>query len=594
MSEPLTPPQEARRRSHSTAPVETDVLVVGAGPTGLTAAHLLGSLGVRVLLVERNPTTSNDAKAISLDDESLRTLQSAGIDGAVYPIIMPGTGTKFFGVGGRPLVHARGTGEQRLGHPFKSSFAQPDLERVLVKELRRRPSVETRFDTRLYTLEQRTDRVRVGIGASAGSEPDRHLDVSYVLGCDGGRSTVRELLSIPMQGTSFPDVWLVVDTLGDPHDQRYGMHLGDPRRPTVIVPGRDGRCRYEFLLHPGEGTPGDPPPFELVRELLRPYREITPDQIERAVAYTFNALLADRLRDGRCFLLGDAAHMMPPFAGQGLNSGVRDTANLCWKIADVLAGRSGDPLLDTYDDERRPHAQAVIDLSVRLGRIVMTTSRRRARLRDLAVRAAMHTPHGRRYFSEMRFRPITRVRSGAIVPPDGEAESPVGTALPQPRVLHGPQLQVTPLDKVLGRGWSLLAVGLTDADWDAASRSGLPTGTRVDIVLDDRSPRSHPGRTGVADADGRLQHLFGRLTGRFVLVRPDRLIAAVFRPDQVDRVTHSLHRFAPGPSRGASARGTGSPVKAGPQKTRPGTDHTTPSVNVPGTQSIPEIQGGPR
>ncbi|WP_200304737.1 bifunctional 3-(3-hydroxy-phenyl)propionate/3-hydroxycinnamic acid hydroxylase [Streptomyces adelaidensis] len=594
MSEPLTPPQEARHRSGSTAPVEADVLVVGAGPTGLTAAHLLGSLGVRVLLVERNPTTSDDAKAISLDDESLRTLQSAGVGGAVYPIIMPGTGTKFFGVGGRPLVHARGLGEQRFGHPFKSSFAQPDLERVLVEELRRHPSVETRFDTRLFSLEQRTDGVRVGIGPSAGQEPVRHLDVSYVLGCDGGRSTVRELLSIPMRGSSFPDVWLVADTSGDPHDQRYGMHHGDPRRPTVIVPGRDGRCRYEFLLRPGEGRPGHSPPFELVRELLRPHREITPDQVERAVAYTFNALLADRLRDGRCFLLGDAAHMMPPFAGQGLNSGVRDAANLCWKIADVLAGRCGDTLLDTYDDERRPHAQAVIDLSVRLGRIVMTTSRRRAHLRDLLVRLAMRTPHGRRYLTEMRFRPNTRVRSGAIVPLDGEAESPVGTALPQPRVLHGPQFQVTRLDDVLGRGWSLLGVGLTDADWDAAARAGLPAGTRVDVVLDDRSPRVRPGRTGVADADGRLQPLFGRHTGRFVLVRPDRLIAAVFWPDQSDRVSHSLYRFAPRPSRGVFPPGTRSPAKADPEDTRPGTDHTTPAVSVPGTQSIPEIQGGPR
>ncbi|WP_416986224.1 bifunctional 3-(3-hydroxy-phenyl)propionate/3-hydroxycinnamic acid hydroxylase [Streptomyces sp. T028] len=535
--------------THPLPAARPDVLIVGAGPTGLTAAHLLGSRGVRVLLVERNATTSNDAKAISLDDESLRTLQSAdGLDEAVYPILVPGTGTKYFGIGGRTLLHARGTGDQRLGHPFKNPFAQPDLERVLREQLRRLPSVDVRFDTRLTSLvTQHPDRVRVSLRTGGEDGPVEELDVRYVLGCDGGRSTVRDLLSIPMQGRSFPDVWLVVDTLQDPHDQRYGMHHGDPERPVVIVPGRDGRCRYEFRLKPGECEAGTPPPIALVRQLLEPYREITAEQVERAVAYSFHALLADRLRDGRCFLLGDAAHMMPPFAGQGLNSGVRDAANLCWKIEEVLAGRAGDALLDTYDTERRPHARAVIDLSVRLGRIVMTTSRPRALLRDLLVRTAMHTPPGRRYLTEMRYRPDTRVRTGAIVPLDGPGRELVGTPLPQPRVLHGPHHRLTRLDDVLGQGWSLLGIGASDADWATVTRAGLPDATAVDVFLDDRAPRDHAGRTGIADADGRLDALFTELTGCFVLVRPDRLVAAVFTPDRAGLAGAELRRFAARP-----------------------------------------------
>jgi 3-(3-hydroxy-phenyl)propionate hydroxylase len=523
------------------------VLVVGAGPTGLTAAHLLGSRGVRVLLVERNATTSNDAKAISLDDESLRTLQSAGLDEAVYPILVPGTGTKYFGVGGRPLVHARGIGDQRFGHPFKNPFAQPDLERVLREQLRRLPSVEVRFGTRLTALTQHPDRVRVRLRTGGEDGPVEELDVSYVLGCDGGRSTVRDLVSIPMVGRSFPDAWLVVDTLEDTHDQRYGMHHGDPGRPVVIVPGQGGRCRYEFRLQPGECEPGTPPPFPLVRRLLEPYRKIMPEQVERAVAYSFHALLADRLRDGRCFLLGDAAHMMPPFAGQGLNSGLRDAANLCWKIGEVLAGRAGDALLDTYDTERRPHARAVIDLSVRLGRIVMTTSRTHAVLRDLLVRSAMRTPPGRRYLTEMRYRPDTRVRSGAVVRPDGPGRELVGTLLPQPRVLRGPHCRVTRLDDVLGQSWSLLGIGVTDADWATVARAGIPDAVPVDVFLDDRAPRDRAGRVGIADADGRLEALFIGLTGCFVLVRPDRLVAAVFAPGRTGHVGAELRRFAPHP-----------------------------------------------
>ncbi|WP_107085138.1 bifunctional 3-(3-hydroxy-phenyl)propionate/3-hydroxycinnamic acid hydroxylase [Streptomyces maremycinicus] len=523
------------------------VLVVGAGPVGLTAANLLGALGVRVLLVERHPATSDEAKAISLDDESLRTLQLAGLDEAVYPIIVPGTGTKYYGVGGRPLVHARGTGERRFGHPFKNPFAQPDLERVLRSGLDRFPHVDARFGTRLVTLRQYPDRVLATVASGAGDTgAQEEIEAAYVLGCDGGRSTVREQLSIPMRGRSFPDdVWLVVDTLDDPHDERYGMHVGDPDRPVVIVPGRQGRCRYEFRLRPGECAPGGAVPFDLVRDLLRPHRDIAPHQVERSVAYTFHALLAERLRDGRCFLLGDAAHMMPPFAGQGLNSGIRDAANLSWKVADVLAGRATDALLDTYDPERRPHARAVIELSVRLGRVVMTTDHRRARLRDLCVRAALWSRSGRRYLTEMRYRPDTRVRTGAVVPADGPGRSLTGTLLHQPSVLHGPEYSVTRIDDVLGQGWSLLGIGLSDDDWNAASAARLPDARRVDVVLGDRAPRSRDGRAAVADADGTLDAYLAALPGHLLLVRPDRLITAVFTPGQVRYVTRALSPFLP-------------------------------------------------
>ncbi|WP_427918788.1 bifunctional 3-(3-hydroxy-phenyl)propionate/3-hydroxycinnamic acid hydroxylase [Streptomyces sp. cg40] len=523
---------------------EPQVLVVGAGPVGLTAANLLGALGVRVLLVEQHTNTSDDAKAISLDDESLRTLQLAGLDQVVYPIIVPGTGTRYYGVGGRPLVHARGTGERRFGHPFKNPFAQPDLERVLRSALDRFPHVDVSFGTRLVELRQFPGRVLATLASD--DEVTQRIEAAYVLGCDGGRSTVRDQLSIPMRGRSFPDdVWLVVDTVEDPHDERYGMHIGDPDRPLVIVPGREGRCRYEFRLRPDECAPGDVVSFGLVRDLLRPYRDIAPRQVERSVAYTFHALLADRLRDDRCFLLGDAAHMMPPFAGQGLNSGVRDAANLCWKVAEVLAGRAADALLDTYDTERRPHAQAMIELSVRLGRVVMTTDRGRALRRDLWVRAAMLSRHGRRYLTEMRYRPDTRVRAGAVALTDGPGRSLTGTLLHQPVVLHGPAYTTTRLDDVLGSGWSLLGIGLSDDDWQAVAVSGLPEARRVDVVLGDRAPRRRNGRAAVADADGTVEAYLAPLRGRLLLVRPDRLIAAVFTPSRVGDVTRAFGRFLP-------------------------------------------------
>ena len=179
-----------------------------------------------------------------------------------------------------------------------------------------------------------TARVTLADGADGNRT---EVVTGIVVGCDGGRSTVRDRLAIPMLGASLADPWLVIDTLDDDHDERYAMHHCDPRRPFVIVAGRDGRCRYEFRLLPEE----DPQQFTdqaSIARLLAPFRTISPAQIERCTVYTFHALVAERWRSGPVLLAGDAAHMMPPFAGQGLNSGIRDAHNLAWKIAAVVRG----------------------------------------------------------------------------------------------------------------------------------------------------------------------------------------------------------------------------------------------------------------
>jgi len=520
------------------------VLVVGGGPTGLTVANLLGEYGVPVLLVERNATTSDAAKAISIDGESLRTLQLAGLDGEVTKIVVPGTGTRYFSASGRPLFHAGDGGSHQFGHPFKNQFAQPELERALHRGLARFPHVEIRFETTLFALESRPDGAKAALRGADASVQD--LDAFAVLACDGGRSTVRELLGIRMTGRSCEEIWLVLDALNDPHDQRYGMHHGDPDRPHVIVPGRDGRCRYEFLLRPSEGTPGQAPPLDLARELVRPYRDLRPEDVERSVVYAFHALVAERLHHHRCFLLGDAAHMMPPFAGQGLNSGIRDAANLAWKIASAYRGAAREPLLDTYDSERKAHAQAMVDFSVRLGEIVMTTSRIRAKLRDAAVRGAMRAPASRRYLTEMRFRPPNRISDGFLLTGgNGRRTGRAGTLLPQPRALLGSDHDLVRLDDALGPGFALIGVDVTDAGWSAAERCELPIDElqRVEIRLDDRAPRTLPARTSLADADGALQTYFADLGGHFVLVRPDRMIVGVVLPAELHRLSSFLNRF---------------------------------------------------
>jgi len=539
-------------------PPRVDVLVVGCGPVGLVTAGLLGAAGVATLVIERKPTTSDEPKAISVDDESLRTLQRAGLDECVYPILQPGTGTRYFGERGRLLVHARSRRPQLLGHPFKSSFAQPAFERVLAEALSRVPAVDVRFSTELVSFDD-DGQVRCRLRRADGSHAE--VTASYLVACDGARSTVRGILGVPMVGRSFEEVWLVADTLHDTRRERYAMHVGDPLRPRVLVPGRDGRCRYELKLRGQEVAAAEADPGALAVSLIGRYRAITADDVERCTAYRFHALVAERWQVGRVFLAGDAAHLMPPFAGQGLNSGIRDADNLAWKLRAVLEGRASSALLETYEAERRPHAEAMVRLSVRLGRLVMTSDRRVALARDALVRAANTVPALRRYMAESRYKPAARYRGARcfVCAPDPELTRPasrvVGRMLPQPRALpsQGPAVL---LDDVLGDGFALVAVGCDDDVLGALARlalAGSPLGGLgcrvVAVALDDTVPPSVPGIVGAADVDGRLEEELGPLRGTVLLVRPDRYVAAAWsgrgEADAVAgfaRVAHVLRR----------------------------------------------------
>ena len=511
---------------------ESVVAIVGAGPVGMTAAALLASRGLRVVVLERNAKTSDEPKAISIDDEALRVYQAAGLDERLMGIIVPGTGTRYYGGDGRPLFQARSAVPYRLGFPFKNPFAQPDLERELFDHLAEHPLVDLRMGTAVTGVRQDAD------GVELDDDSGRTMRATYLLGCDGGRSRVRELLGIGMTGRSYDDVWLVADVLGDHHDERYGMHHAEPDRPHVVIPGWGGRCRYEFLLRPDEGVAGERPPFELIRTLLERFRPITPEQVERAVNYKFNALVADRWRDGRVFLLGDAAHMMPPFAGQGLNSGIRDAANLTWKIADVLAGRLTESTLDTYELERRPHAEATVRLSARLGRIAMTTDHRLASRRDHWLRTALTSERGRVFFEQMRYRPQQRYDRGLVVT---DAYLPTGIPLGQPRVFDTAEHRTRMLDEVLGKGWGLLGVNVGEADYADALALTHPLDPSVArVTLDDRLSRGADGFRSLVDVDGALDDEFAPYRGRFVLVRPDRFVAAVWRPGEVPALERAL------------------------------------------------------
>ncbi|NQE85786.1 FAD-dependent monooxygenase [Nocardia terpenica] len=556
-----------------------DVAVCGAGPVGLTAAALLAARGVDVVVLEQHESTSDEPKAISIDDESLRVYQRAGIVDRILPIVVPGTGTRYYDSAGLPLFQARGPHPFRLGYPIKNPFAQPDLERALVAALAASPFVRLRFGTRVTGIEQLGDRVRLRASANG---VDQVLDAAYVLGCDGGRSATRLLQGVEMSGRSYPDVWLVVDTVGDPHTERFAMHYADPYRPHVVIPGLGGRCRYEFRLFDGEGAAGEQPSFELIRKLVSRYRSLEPEHVERAVNYRFHAVIADEWMIGRSFLLGDAAHMMPPFAGQGLNAGIRDAANLTWKIADVLAGRLDSSVLASYQAERAPHALATIRLSERLGRVVMTTRPGLARRRDDAVRRALGTAAGRIFLEQMRFRPPHRLDDGLVLA-DG-ATGEVGVPIGQPTVFDTIAHQLRRLDDILGNGWSVLAVDVDDSDWAAVHPVCTAFAARQAVVVTgDVLPRTR--HRVLLDVDGGLHREFSSYSGQFVLLRPDRIIAAAWSPRASGGVVDRVLGWIPAKSM-PGTREEGMPGAS--EEYMPGTRE----VGVPGTRG--EGMPGPR
>ena len=268
--------------------------------------------------------------------------------------------------------------------------------------------------------------VELGGGDGARGGSISCVRARYVVGCDGGRSATRRMMGVSFDGTTSSTRWLVVDIANDPLGHPNSEVGADPERPYASISIAHGIRRFEFMIHADETDEQAEDPAFLTRMLARLVPH--PDRVDviRRRVYTHHSRIAGAFRSGRLLMAGDAAHLMPVWQGQGYNSGIRDAANLGWKLAAVVNGRAGDGLLDTYDVERRKHARAMIDLSTMVGRVISPTNRRVAAARDLMVRAASVVPSLKRYVLEMRFKPMPRYEHGAVV----HAE-PAGTLTPR-------------------------------------------------------------------------------------------------------------------------------------------------------------------
>ncbi len=529
---------------------EQEVIVVGAGPVGLTAALLLADAGVRTTVVEKATSPGDLPRAISLQDESFRVFEQLGIADALKAQSLLDTGSRYFGLGGRLLAEARPV-PSRLGHPAKTQFDQPILEQLLFDRALAHPDLEVLLGTEAVQLSQDADGVTLAVETPQGP---RTLTASWLIGADGGRSFTRSALGIDLVGTTQPQRWIVIDLLNEPtqRDPFAEFHC-DGERPYVLVPGIKGRLRLEFMLFDHEDADVMTSP-DMIRDLLRPFRpDLDPADIRRAAVYVAHQRVARSYRSGRAFLAGDAAHLMPPFAGQGLNAGIRDASNLAWKLIEAVRGGATERLLDTYETERRVHGAKMMMLSRRIGAVVMATHPLATRARDLTVQLLRKAPPVHAYLANMRFVTPPDYTDGlAVQPGRDEATLPgiaVGKALSQPlvSVIPGPDAageatgQTTGLDAFLGQGWSVIGLGADPVGLDPYFTAIGATLVRLDSPRGSGAP-AQPGGADVVRVQEDRENLTAGLPAKpvFVVVRPDHYVAAVFTHEDQARVVQEL------------------------------------------------------
>jgi len=495
------------------------IAIVGAGPTGLTLANLLGVYGVECVVLERNAETVHEPRAVSIDDESLRTMQAAGVVAEVMAQTVAGYGSHYYSAAGRCFAKVQPT-EQPFGFPRRNAFRQPILERQLREALGRFPHVTPAFRHELRSFEQASDGVALRAADPWGGEVE--LTCDYLVACDGASSNVRRALGIAMSGSTFRERWLIVDLENSPSASPHTKVFSNPQRPCIALPGPDNTRRYEFMLHDDERDEDMLAPATVER-LMQMHEAAPQSKIVRTVVYTFHARLADRWRQGRVFLAGDAAHLTPPFAGQGMNSGLRDANNLAWKLAAVTRGSLGAGLLDSYERERRDHAWAMIAFALNIGRVLAPPNAAAAWAIETMFRVLSLYPAARDYIAQMKFKPPPRFGDGFIVPDGvGKRHTLVGRLFPQPLVKTADGREVL-LDEMLGDGFAIV-VRSPRFEQALAALRGEPwkkLGARCVVMGRDV--------TELGVASPRLS----RFNDHVFLLRPDRYVAACIAVDDL-------------------------------------------------------------
>lgn len=510
-----------------------DCVVVGAGPVGLLTALLLGRDGWRVAVVERWLSRYPLPRACTIDHEALRILQSAGVMEEHHGLFEPSLGER----GGYQMRNADGellrainwNREAESGWPNTNGFYQPDLEQVLELMVGALPNVDIRRGWTCTDLAETPDEsVTVEVAPTEGDAHRLSLRASWVIAADGANSAVRELLGVESADSGFEADWLVVDyaPLVDREWDAFVTQYCDPAQPATAVNSGPGRRRFEFMRQ-ADTTVEELGQPDTAWRLMAPWG-VTPDnaRLERHAVYTFRGRCVQDWRRGRVFLAGDAAHLMPPFLGQGLCAGLRDARALTWRLDLVQRGLADAWLLDTYGSERREHVRVIIDEAVSIGRVICETDPARAAARDAAFRMeltdraahAVEPPHPR------LGEPSTTLSSGGVegrLSVQGRVEVEGRTGL---------------YDDIVAGGWQLIgweqdpAEALSDADLAWFTDIG---GTAQAVSAD--GP--------VRDVDGTYRRWFQEHGCTVVLTRPDFYVFAAGTSSDVPRFLAGLRRL---------------------------------------------------
>lgn len=499
-------------------PSAVDVLVVGNGPVGATIAALLGRYGVTTLVLDKLHEIVLMPRAIALDNEALRILQLAGLsEDAFEKIVIPEVKMHSPVLGQFGRANTEGCVD---GHPKLVTFYQPDLERAMRSQVSRLKSVTSLGGFELESLVEEAECVVATVRDQSGHS--HSVRAQYLIGADGASSKVRALIGQEFEGQTYAEDWLIVDAKN--RHQSAIDHIEficDPRRPTPHMPAPGGRERWEFMLLPGESREELESPESIAR-LIAPWVNPLELEIERKAVYRFHARCCNRFSKGRTFLVGDAAHITPPFVGQGLVAGLRDGANLAWKLVWVLRGYAASAILDTYDVERRPHAQAMINLAKLMGRLVMPKNKVAAFFIHGLMRMLALTPATRRYFEQLDIKPKNTFKHGLFVEHRRGDKLVRGSLFPQAWI-RTLQKQIKLSDDALGDNLTLVGFGVDPLSLLTTDQiiSWEKMGGHF-LEVRPRGQRSGGSCDFIEDMNHEILPLAAK--GTLVAVRPDRII----------------------------------------------------------------------